>query len=146
MTVISYKLDSHKSLFKQCRPAARWSNAPKCTGRKNNVRRMLNRSSNFLRARVSTSSLIALPLLALIVTSIIMVPNLVALDYSITDLKANVKKLDEGNALLREKIANSIGSEQIEAWAKQNGFVKVDGVSYLELTDNNLAQVHVVQQ
>jgi len=107
---------------------------------------MLNRSSNFLRARVSTSSLIALPLLALIVTSIIMVPNLVALDYSITDLKANVKKLDEGNALLREKIANSIGSEQIEAWAKQNGFVKVDGVSYLELTDNNLAQVHVVQQ
>jgi len=146
MTVISYKLDSHKSLFKQCRHAARWSNVPKCTGRKNNVRRMLNRSSNFLRGRVSTSLLIALPLLALIVTSILMVPNLVALDYSITDLKANVKKLDEGNALLREKIANSIGSEQIEAWAKQNGFVKVDGVSYLELTDNNLAQVHVVQQ
>jgi len=64
----------------------------------------------------------------------------ISLNYKIPSLKNEISQKQEELDYLTEKSAFIISSQKIEDWAKDNDFVKVENISYLNLTNDNLAQ------
>lgn len=64
----------------------------------------------------------------------------ISLNYMIPSLKNEISQKQEELDYLTEKSAFIISSQKIEEWAKDNDFVKVKNISYLNLVNDNLAQ------
>jgi len=64
----------------------------------------------------------------------------ISLNYKIYNLKNEISKTKEDLNLLTEESIFVTSSQEIEKWAQDNGFVEVGHISYLNLTNDNLAQ------
>lgn len=64
----------------------------------------------------------------------------ISLNYMIPSLKNEISQKQEELNHLTEKSAFIISSQKIEEWAKDNDFIKVENISYLNLVNDNLAQ------
>ena len=64
----------------------------------------------------------------------------ISLNYMIYNLKNEISQNQEELDYLTEKSAFITSSQEIEEWAKDNGFIKVEHISYLNLINDNLAQ------
>ena len=64
----------------------------------------------------------------------------ISADYRIYSLKQELKQRESQINNLNEQIANITSREKIIEWAELNNFVKVNTISYLDLSNKNLAQ------
>ena len=64
----------------------------------------------------------------------------ISLNYMINNLKNEISQNQEELDYLTEKSAFITSSQEIEEWAKDNDFIKVGHISYLNLINDNLAQ------
>ncbi|MGC8880899.1 MAG: hypothetical protein ACP5OX_01335 [Minisyncoccia bacterium] len=80
------------------------------------------------------------PVLVALVFWLILYGQNISLDYQIYKLKGLVKESEEKLAELQEELADAETISKINQWAKENHFVKVKNVSYLNLQEENLAQ------
>jgi len=64
----------------------------------------------------------------------------ISLNYKIYNLKNEISQNKEDINLLTEESTFITSSQEIEKWAQDNGFVEVEHISYLNLTNDNLAQ------
>ena len=64
----------------------------------------------------------------------------ISLNYKIYNLKHEISRTKEDLNLLTEESTFITSSQEIEKWAQDNGFVEVEHISYLNLTNDNLAQ------
>ena len=64
----------------------------------------------------------------------------ISLNYVIYNLKNEISQSQEKLDILTEKSEFIISSQEIEEWAKNNDFIEVGHISYLNLTNDNLAQ------
>jgi len=64
----------------------------------------------------------------------------ISLNYVIYNLKNEISNNQEALDILTEKSSFITSSQKIEEWAKDNDFIKVGRISYLNLTNDNLAQ------
>ncbi len=64
----------------------------------------------------------------------------ISLNYMIHNLKNEISQNQEELDYLTEKSAFITSSQEIEEWARDNGFIKVGHISYLNLMNDNLAQ------
>lgn len=64
----------------------------------------------------------------------------ISLNYKIYNLKNEISQNKEDLNLLTEESTFITSSQEIEKWAQDNGFVEVEHISYLNLTNDNLAQ------
>lgn len=64
----------------------------------------------------------------------------ITLDYKIYNLKHELSRIEEEINLLQEKSTDITSSQKIEEWAEANDFIEVKNISYLDLTNENLAQ------
>jgi len=64
----------------------------------------------------------------------------ISLNYKIHNLKNEISQIEKDIDLLIEKSTFIISSQEIEKWAQDNGFVEIEHISYLNLTNDNLAQ------
>jgi len=64
----------------------------------------------------------------------------ISLNYKIHNLKNEISQAEKDIDLLTEKSTFIISSQEIEKWAQDNDFVEVEHISYLNLTNDNLAQ------
>lgn len=64
----------------------------------------------------------------------------ISLNYTINNLKNEISQNQEKLDYLTEESAFFTSSQEIEEWAKDNGFIKVEHISYLNLINDNLAQ------
>lgn len=64
----------------------------------------------------------------------------ISLNYMIHNLKDEISQNQEELDYLTEESAFITSSQEIEEWAKDNDFIKVDNISYLNLMNDNLAQ------
>jgi len=64
----------------------------------------------------------------------------ISLNYMIHSLKNEISQNQEELDYLTEKSTFITSSLEIEEWAKDNDFIKVEHISYLNLINDNLAQ------
>lgn len=64
----------------------------------------------------------------------------ISLNYKIYNLKNEISQTEEQLNFLAEKSLNLASSQKIEEWAKANNFIEVKNISYLDLTNENVAR------
>ena len=64
----------------------------------------------------------------------------ISLNYMIHNFKNEISQNQEKFDYLTEKSAFITSSQEIEEWAKDNDFIKVEDISYLNLMNDNLVQ------
>ncbi len=64
----------------------------------------------------------------------------ISLNYMIHNFKNEISQNQEKFDYLTEKSAFITSSQEIEEWAKENDFIKVEDISYLNLMNDNLVQ------
>jgi hypothetical protein len=67
----------------------------------------------------------------------------ISLNYMIHNLKNEISQNQEELDYLTERSAFITSSQEIEEWARDNDFIKVENISYLNLMNDNLAQRQV---
>jgi len=145
MTVISYQLKGHRPLFGTKKVVVA-SNTFK--NRRQNV---FNQSRASFLSYLANGLKFHFWLIGLLIFFVFLfaffVPYLVSLDYSISQLKQEIKVAEEQNAALRESLAKAIDINTLNSWVSSHGFVAIDKVSYLDLNpQSNLAQLDVHQR
>lgn len=81
-----------------------------------------------------------MPFFTLGICWIILFGQNISLDYKIYNLKQELSKIEDEINELQEKSMEIISFETTEKWAESNGFIKVKNISYLDLTNESLAQ------
>lgn len=80
------------------------------------------------------------PFVLIFVFWILLYGQNINLDFQIYKLKERIKATEEKLADLQAEVADNDTILKITQWSKENGFVKVNNVSYLNLKEDNLAQ------
>lgn len=66
--------------------------------------------------------------------------NTLSLDYHIQNLNQKISVLEEKKLDLQEQLSSFYSLEKIEKWAQENGFIEINKIGYLDLSNINIAR------
>lgn len=121
------------------RPMIFYSGKNRLTPKKRKLRYMINEAGEYL-GHIKLIVFLLVPFLMIGIFWLMLFGKNISLDYKIYNLKHEINRIEEENNLLTEKSANIISFKKIEDWAQANNFIEVKNISYLDLTNDNLAQ------
>lgn len=80
------------------------------------------------------------PAVVMLVSCLALFGRNISMNYKIYNLKNEISAAQEELDVLTEASASLASSQKIEEWAEENGFVKINCISYVDLSNENLAQ------
>lgn len=107
--------------------------------KKRKLRCFINEAGDYI-GHIKLVILVLIPFLMIGSYWLMLFGKNISLDYMIGNLKNEINQAQEELDYLTEKSAFITSSQKIEEWAKDNDFTKIEHISYLDLTNDNLAQ------
>ena len=105
----------------------------------NNVKYYVNEFTDYF-GHAKTIFLIGALIILAISSWLILFSSNISLDYQISSLKKQIQVKEDKISLLQEEASAAISDAKVLKWAQDNGFVKITSISYLNLSQGNLAQ------
>ncbi len=88
---------------------------------------------------IKTSCFLIFPFILVFFGWLLLFSKNISLNYHLYQLKQDINRLEKDLNIIKEKSLNNYTSLKLNDWLEKNGFVEVKNLSYLDLTDENIA-------
>jgi len=115
------------------------NSSKKLRNNKRKWRYLINGAGEYL-GHIKLTFLFLAPILIISGFWLVLFGQNISADYKIYNLKQELSQTEDRINYLNEQTTIITSREKVTKWAEQNNFVKVKTISYLDLSNKNLAQ------
>jgi len=115
------------------------NSSKKLRNNKRKWRYLINGAGEYL-GHIKLTFLFLAPILIISGFWLVLFGQNISADYKIYNLKQELSQTEDRINYLNEQATIITSREKVTKWAEQNNFVKVKTISYLDLSNKNLAQ------